>query len=105
MAKSELSPEEIKRRFAFAADLFKNEDRVDPGKLRALQSLWRFDKKVVEKIYRYFNSFDEADVYLDRMDAHTDPDLTDEERMVEAWEGYCESNDIDHEIGNNPFLD
>lgn len=102
-----LCDENIKPVFKIVSELFTNDRRGllngDDRITDILANMWNFDKNVISMIHKEFMSFDETNLYLDVMDAHTDNSLTDYERASDAWEHYC----IFHRDGNmdlNPFL-
>lgn len=66
--------------------------------LKNLKSNWQFPASVVEKVFDYFKSYDQASEYLEIMDGNVETD-----KPEDAWEFYCSVHLIEHEIENNPF--
>jgi hypothetical protein len=74
--------------------------------LNALKTMWNLPEETLNKIL-WANTFDGiknqaiglANEYIDYMEASCDT-----YDPAEAWESWCQHNDIEHEIDNNPYL-
>ena len=77
--------------------------------LEGLKALWNYPEEILNKVLwantngneasQREQSIGYASEYLDFMDASVGVDLPED-----AWEEWCISNDIEHEIENNPYL-
>lgn len=77
--------------------------------LEGLKAVWKYPEEMLNKIL-WVNSDDieagkrelaigHASKYIDYMEAVCGTD-----NPAEAWEDWCISNDMEHEINNNPYL-
>lgn len=65
--------------------------------VNTMKVLWTFSEQNILKIATHFQSFDETFLYLELMDSEC------EDSPKKVWKLFCELNDIEHEIPNNPF--
>ena len=73
--------------------------------LEGLKALWNYPEEILNRVlWANDNNGDlkaigYADEYIDYMEA-----ICDTNKPEEAWESWCISNNIEHEIDNNPYL-
>jgi hypothetical protein len=77
--------------------------------LEGLKALWNYTEEVLNEILwandnggqagEREHAIGYASEYIDYMEA-----VCGTEDPAEAWKSWCESNDIEHEIDNNPYL-
>jgi len=65
--------------------------------LAAMQALWSYSKETIKPIAEHFKNLDQTYEYLSLMDSEG------VNNPKECWEEFCNQNDIEHEITNNPF--
>jgi hypothetical protein len=84
--------DDIAKSFLVVGECFRMNDQSDPGMVKYLYNEWSFPKNVIDIVFNEMGySFDETQKFLIRMSGSDD---TDQERMKESWDKYCDDNDI-----------
>lgn len=63
----------------------------------AMEALWNHDPNMIERIAEHFKSLDGTYEYIEFMEGYEIED------PKEAWEMWCNDQNIEHETDNNPF--
>lgn len=92
---------------------FLNENSQEMGnhpQLDGLKALWNLPVELLNRILWANDSggsANEREVTIGYASQYIDymVSIVDTEDPAEAWSDWCEFNDIEHEIDNNPYLD
>jgi len=81
-------------------NIFKTDQDIQSSKaiefaFKSLKAEWNYPDDFIMKVSKQFECATEGNIYLDILDGSDDSES--------AWETYCSTRGIEHEIEFNPF--